>query len=147
MATERTDPYKNFRFRVEIQGIQVAAFSNATIPDETMDAIDYREGIDPYTRKLSGMPKVGTLSLKRGISSSMEMYEWFRLVSSLGAGVPGGRKNVSLIVVDEGGNDAARWDLAGVWPTKYQAGDLDAKGSDVLIETLELALETIKRSR
>ncbi|RKG72382.1 phage tail protein [Corallococcus exercitus] len=147
MATERTDPYKNFRFRIEIQGILVAAFSNATIPDESMDAVDYREGTDPYTRKLSGMPKVGTLTLKRGISSSQELYEWWRLVSALGAGAPGGRKNVSVIVVDDAGNDALRWDLANVWPTKYQAGDLDAKSSDVLIETMELALETIKRAR
>ncbi|RKH42421.1 phage tail protein [Corallococcus llansteffanensis] len=147
MATERTDPYKSFRFRVEIQGIQVAAFSNATIPEESMDAIDYREGTDPYTRRLSGMPKVGTLSLKRGLSSSLELYEWWLLVSELGAGAPGGRKNVSVVVVDDAGNDGARWDMAGVWPTKYQSGDLDAKGGDVLIESLELALETIKRAR
>jgi phage tail-like protein len=144
---DRVDPYKNFRFRVEIQGIQVAAFANATIPDESMDAIDYREGTDPYTRKLSGLPKVGTLSLKRGISGSLDLYNWWRTGSQLGAGGPGVRKNVSIILLDDAGNDAARWDVFNAWLTKYEAGDLDAKGSDVLIESLDLALETVKRSQ
>ncbi|MBX5483938.1 MAG: phage tail protein [Myxococcaceae bacterium] len=147
MATTRTDPFKNFRFRIEIQGIQVAAFANATLPDESIEAIDYREGTDPFTRKLSGQSKVGTLSLKRGISQSMDLYDWFKQVSQVGAGSPGGRKNVSVILVDDSGADAARWDISGAFPTKYQPGDLDAKGNDVLIETVELAVETIKRSQ
>jgi phage tail-like protein len=144
---DRVDPYKNFRFRVEIQGIQVAAFSNATIPSETMDAIDYREGTDPYVRKLSGLPKVGTVTLKRGISSTLDLYEWWRTGSQLGAGGPGVRKNVSLVLMDDAGNDAARWDIFNAWLTKYEPGDLDAKGGDVLIESIEVALESVKRSQ
>ncbi len=52
----RTDPYRNFRFRVEIDGIQTASFSEATIPDTTTDTVDYREGTDlPHQKKLSGL--------------------------------------------------------------------------------------------
>ena len=51
---DRTDPYRNFRFRVELDGIQSAAFSEATIPDSTTDPVDYREGTDPtHQKKLS----------------------------------------------------------------------------------------------
>ncbi|WP_437901135.1 phage tail protein [Sorangium sp. So ce124] len=144
---ERTDPYRNYRFRVEIASIQVAAFASATIPDESSDQIEYREGTDPFTRKLSGYPKVGSLTLKRGITTSMELYEWWQIIRQTGTGVPNARRNISIILVDDAGNDAARWDLVGAWPSKYQAGDLDGKGNDVLIETFEVAVETIKRTQ
>ena len=48
-------PYRNFKYRVEIDGIQVAGFSEATIPETSTNPIEYREGIDPaWPRKLSG---------------------------------------------------------------------------------------------
>ena len=98
-------------------------------------------------RKLSGASKVGSITLKRGVTSSMDLYDWWRTISQLGSSVPGARKNISIILLDDGGNDAARWDLFGAWPSKYEAGELDAKGNDVTIETLEVAVETIKRAR
>ena len=39
-------PYKNFRFKVEIEGTQVASFSEVTGFDATFDVIEYREGDD-----------------------------------------------------------------------------------------------------
>lgn len=67
MAAERNDPYRNFRFKVEIDGISIASFAEAKIPDSTTDSVDYREGLDsPYSRKLSGLTKYGSLTLTRG---------------------------------------------------------------------------------
>ena len=40
----RQDPYRNFRFRIEIDGVQAAAFSEVTIAATTTDVIEYREG-------------------------------------------------------------------------------------------------------
>ena len=41
---ERKDPFKNFRFLVEIDGITQAGFREVTIPDTAQDPIEYREG-------------------------------------------------------------------------------------------------------
>lgn len=67
MATgKRLDPYRNYRFRIVIDGIQTAAFADATIPDTSTEAVDYREGIDaPHARKLSGLTKFGNITLKK----------------------------------------------------------------------------------
>lgn len=43
MATQLTDPFHGFRFRVEIAGIQIASFSEASAPDISVDTVDYRE--------------------------------------------------------------------------------------------------------
>jgi phage tail-like protein len=141
---KRTDPYRNFRFRVEIDGIQTAAFAEATIPDSTTDPVEYREGTDATTpRKLSAMTKYGNISLKKGLTDSLELYEWKKKVEQKGAS--GARKNISLILVDEEGNDKARWDVVEAWPTKYDASDFNAKGNEVVIETLDVVHEGVTR--
>ncbi len=67
----RKDPLRNFRFRVEIDGIAVAGFSEAIIGPTTTEAIDYREGTDPpHVRKLSGLTKFGNIRLSRGIADA-----------------------------------------------------------------------------
>src|SRR5689334_15811236 len=111
MATgQRNDPYRNFRFRVVIDGIQTAAFAEATIPDTSTEAVDYREGTDtPHARKLSGLTKFGNITLKRGLTDSMELYNWRKAVEDKGA--LKNRKSLSLILVDEEGKDKAQWDI------------------------------------
>lgn len=140
----RTDPYRGYRFRVEIDGIQTAGFSEATIPDSTTDPVEYREGTDaPHQRKLSGLTKFGNISLKKGLTDSMELYNWHKQVTQTGASKA--RKNISLILIDEEGNDKARWDVVEAWPTKYSPSGFSAKGNEVIIETLEIVHEGVAR--
>jgi phage tail-like protein len=142
MAT-RNDPIRNFRFRVEIDGIQQAGFSEVTGFDATVDPIDYREGTDPtHVRKLTGLTKFGNVTLKWGVTDSTALYDWHRQIVN-GDIV---RKNVAIIVVDEAGNDKARWNVVEAWPSKYDPADLNAKGNDVALELLELAHEGVERT-
>ncbi len=140
------NPFKNFRFRVEIDNITSAAFSEATIADSTTDAIEYREGNDPlHVRKLSGLTKYGNITLKRGVTDSMELYNWKRAIEESGAEGSGARRSVSITIVDDEGNDKARWEITNAWPTKYDPSDMNAKGNEVVIEVLELVHEGIRR--
>lgn len=145
MATgTRIDPYRGFRFRVEIDGIQTASFSEATIPDSTTDVVEYREGSDETTmRKIPGLTKYGNLTLKKGLTDSMELYEWRKKVVQLGA--TKARKNISIILVDEEGKDKARWDISDAWPIKYAPSALSAKGNEIMIEQVEIVNEGILR--
>jgi len=147
MATgARTDPYRNFRFKVEIDGIQTASFAEATIPDTTTDSVDYREGTDlPFQKKLSGLTKFGNITLKKGLTDSLDLYQWRKTVEDTGA--IKARKNISLVLIDEEGNDKARWDIVEAWPTKYSPSGFSAKANEVVIETLEIVHEGIKRTK
>ncbi len=147
MATgDRNDPYRNFRFRVEIEGIQIASFAEATIPDTTTDPVEYREGTDlPHQRKLSGLNKYGNITLKKGLTDSMDLHDWKKTVEDSGA--IKARKSISLILIDEEGNDKSRWDIVSAWPTKYSPSGFNAKSNEVVIETLEIVHEGIKRTK
>lgn len=145
-TASRSDPYRNFRFKVEIDGIKTASFAEATISDTTTDPVDYREGTDlPYQRKLSGLTKYGNITLKKGLTDSMELYSWRKQVE--GGGAIKARKSISIVLIDEEGNDKSRWDIIEAWPTKYSSSGFDAKGNAVVIESLELVHEGIKRTK
>lgn len=138
----RKDPLRNFRFRVEIDGIQQAGFSEATGFDITVEPIDYREGTDAtHVRKLTGLTKYGNVTLKWGVTDSKELHDWHRQI------VDGTiqRKNIAIVVVDETGQDKARWEIVEAWPSKYDPTDLNAKGNDVSIELLEICNEGVTR--
>ena len=140
----RKDPLRNFRFRVEIDGIAVAGFSEAIIGPTTTEAIDYREGTDPpHVRKLSGLTKFGNIKLGRGVADSLDLYNWYKQI--IAGQLAANRRQVVIVIADETGADHARFVVSMAWPIKYEPSALNATGNDVMIETLELANEGIER--
>jgi phage tail-like protein len=140
----RADPFRNFKFRVEIDGIAEAAFSEVAIGETSTEAIDYREGTEPnHVRKLPGMTKYGNITLKRGVTDSQVIYQWHKDIVDGKIGEK--RKSITIVVIDEAGKDKARFVVSECWPTKYDPSDLNGKGNEVLIELLELVNEGIER--
>jgi|ERR1043166_339515 phage tail-like protein len=143
----RIDPLRNFRYRLEIDNITQAGFSEVMIAETTIDAVDYREGTDPpHVRKLSGLTKYGAITLKWGLTtggSALDLFKWHQEVSA--GQIKERRKKVVIVVQDEAGVDSARFVISDAWPTKYDPSDLNAKGNEVLIELMELANEGIER--
>ena len=143
----RIDPLRNFRYRLEIDNITQAGFSEVMIAETTIDAVDYREGTDPaHVRKLSGLTKYGNITLKWGLTTGGNALDLFKWHAEISAGqIKEKRKKVTIVVQDEAGGDAARFVISDAWPVKYDPSDLNAKGNEVLIELLELANEGIER--
>ena len=140
----RDDPFRNFKFRVEIDGIAEAAFSEVAIGETSTEAIDYREGTEPnHVRKLPGMTKYGNITLKRGVTDSQVIYQWHKDIVDGKIGER--RKSITIVVIDEAGKDKARFVVSECWPTKYDPSDLNGKGNEVFIELLELVNEGIER--
>jgi phage tail-like protein len=138
-----TDPFGNYNFLVEIDGITRAAFQEASGFDSTIDIIEHREGGENTTvRKLPGMTKYSNISLKWGITDDRELYDWHRQI------VQGDmvRKNGSIVLLNRKGEEVARWNFVRAWPSKWDGPDLNAEGTDVAIEMLELAHEGIERA-
>lgn len=143
----RIDPLRNFRFRLEIDGITQAGFSEVMIAETTIDVVDYRLGTDPpHVSKLSGLTKYGNITLKWGVTiggTSLDLFKWHSDVSA--GQIMAKRKKVVIVVQDVDGTDAARFVITEAWPVKYDPSDLNAKGNEVFIELLELANEGIER--
>lgn len=140
----RNDPLRNMRFAVEFDGVRQAGFSDVAIGETTTDAVDYREGGDPmHVRKLPGLTKFGNITLKKGVTDSMDLFNWHKQI--LAGQIGSNRKQVTIVVIDEAGKDKARFVVSEAWPLKYDPSDLNAKGNEVFIEVLELVNEGIER--
>lgn len=139
----RIDPYKNFRFLVEIDGIIQAGFSECSGFGSTVEVIEYRDGGDPATvRKLPGKASYGDIVLKWGVTTNRELYDWH--LTALNGQAE--RKNGSVILQDDTGQERVRWNFFNAWATKYDAPDLTAKGNDVAIDAMTLACERLERA-
>jgi len=142
MPSVRQDPYPDFNFSVEIDGVTVAGFSEADLPEGRIEAIAYREGRDKTSaaRLLPGRVEYGPLVLRHGFAGDATLFQWWQAVAQGTLD----RRNVSVILLDEQRQEVARWNLRRAWPAKWAAPSLNALGNDVAIETLELVHEGIE---
>ena len=144
MATgQRVDPYKNFKFLVEIDGIVQAGFSDCSGFGSNVEVVEYREGGDNSTvRKLPGKISFPDIELKWGLTDSRELYDWHR------AAVNGQiqRKNGSIIVLDDVGAEKVRWNFVNAWPSKWTGPSFNATAKEVAIESLEIAHEGLAKA-
>ncbi|MFZ2498193.1 phage tail protein [Methanosarcina sp.] len=140
---QNVDPYRNFHFLVELDGIIQAGFSEASGFGSNIEVIEYREGGDTISvRKLPGKVSYTDITLKWGITDSSELYDWHR------AAVNGQiqRKNGSIILLDDLGAEKVRWNFFNAWPSKWDGPDFNAKGNDVAIDALIVSCERVERA-
>jgi phage tail-like protein len=142
----RQDPLRNMRYRLEIDGIDQAGFAEVAIGDLSNEPIEYREGDELTTvRKLNGLTKYANITLKWGITDSMDLANWHQLVVDDATPLDDARRNVVIRIQNEAGDDKAAFEVTRAWPCKYDPTDLNGKGNEVAIDTLELCNEGIKR--
>jgi phage tail-like protein len=142
MAGARRDPFKNYSFRVEIDGIQSSAFKSVSGLAAEAEVIEFRQGSDPIgsTRKLPGRVRYPNVTLKRGLTTSHDLWDWWQTV------VDGSlqRRNVLITLLDDQGNEVLRWALFEAWIAKFEAPEFDASKNEVAIESIELAHERLE---
>ncbi len=144
MADTIEYPRANFRFKVSIEGVEVAGFSEVSSFDASIEPIEYREG-DMETEtslKVAGLRKYGNITMKKGVIKNQALYDW------LAAGLTGAvtRKTVTISLLDEAQAEVATWQIINAWPTKYTMSDFNATSNEIAIESLELAHEGMIRT-
>lgn len=131
----RNDPYPSFRFRVEIEGIIVASFSEVSGLQIEIETESYREGgVNNFVHTFPKGIKYQPLVLKKGIIDSSDLWNWYKDVRT---GIIT-RKGVTVFLMDSSGNDKRHWKFEGAYPIKWTGPDLKANSSTIAIESIEL---------
>lgn len=140
MATDqRIDPFRAHNFRIEIDDLEAGSFSECSGLSSEGEPVEYREGTDyaRSPRKLVGLRSYSNITLKRGYTTSVELWTWYRNIVN---GVPD-RRNGSVILMDEQRNDVMRWNFENAWINKIEGPSLNGSGNEVAIETIEIVHE------
>ncbi len=139
---KRNDPYGQFNFLVEIDGIVVAGFSEVSGLTTDTNIIEYREGSEKVgtVRKLPGLMKYNNIVLKRGWTADAKLWGWRKKV------IDGKTQRLTgtITLLDEARHPALRWNFTAGWPSKWEGPALNAKTSEVAIEMLEIAHEGLE---
>lgn len=137
MATgDRTDPYVDFRFRVELEGLIVGGFSEVGGLEVEIETEPYEEGgTNGYAHKLPTRVNHSNVSLERGITDSEELWDWMHA----GMQGPPDRKTGQIIVMDSMGAPVRGWEFVDGYPVRWEGPELSADGGMVAIERLEIA--------
>jgi hypothetical protein len=82
--------------------------------------IPEESGEDPsghdVVQKVPGRLKWGDITLKRGITADMKLWEWRQQV--IDGKLKDARSNCSIIMMDRNYEDLAHWDFVNAWPSK-----------------------------
>jgi phage tail-like protein len=146
---DRTTPYGAFNFLVNLNGPigedqPLGGFSDVSGLGTEITIAEYRNGNERpnHVRKVPGIHKVSDVTLKRGIVSSRDLWEWISQTRNEGVA---GKRTVVITLHDEAGNPVQKWTLGNVVPMKYTGPTLAAKGGgDVAMEELVLSSESLE---
>lgn len=139
----RVDPYTNFNFTVQIDGLTVGRFSECSGYGSNIELITHNEGGVMDEKKLPGLNRYGNIVLRRGMDEERRLSDWHR--DALRGDVK--RYSGSIIVQDRAGRPQAQFDFLEAWPVRMTGPALNAQGSEVAVEEVELAVEHLERVR
>jgi len=142
MTSPRVDPYANFNFLVEIDGIAKAGFQEVSGLGAETEIIEYREGGDQIgaVRKIPGLNRYSNIVLKRGFTQDKSLWNWYKTV--LDGAIQ--RASGSIILLDSGRNPVLRWKFREGWPCKWEGPCLNGQTNEIAIETLVIAHEGLE---
>lgn len=138
----RTDPFRGFRFLIEIEGITSGGFQRVKGLQREIKHESYREGgVNEYEHKLFSQVSYPAVTLERGLARD-DLWQW-AFAASEGRIQ---RKNVWIRLQNEAGEKAWAWQLDWALPVKWSCSDLDANASQIVMESLELAHHGLRKA-
>jgi phage tail-like protein len=145
-APSREDPLLGFNFGIDVGGAVKGYFTEVGGLGSENEIVEQKvineKGVE-VVLKIPGRLKWGDVTLKRGITSNMDLWEWRKQVED--GQVAGARKNGSIIMYDRELKEAARWNFVNAWPSKISGPTPKADSNEIGIEELTIVHEFIER--
>ena len=129
----RSDPYRNFKFQVLIDGQPVAGLKKVSALIKKTEVVEWRTGGDPtHTRKIPGKTIYEPITLEQGLTHDPVFENWANLVNNLDGdpamSLVNYRKDIIINVMNLQGTVAISYIVRRAWVSEYQAlPDLDAE--------------------
>jgi phage tail-like protein len=145
MSLNPGDSLPATKFSIQIDGIQVAWFSQISGLSKSVDVIKHVQNNPQGTAKISmlaGITQGGQVTLTRGSDMNSDFKAW--LEDGVSGNMAVARKNISVIYMDTMSNPIKRFNLTNAWCCEHKYGDLEAGSSSPLNETVTITYEDIK---
>jgi phage tail-like protein len=125
------------RFTMEIDGVAIGGVHTIEGLEHEHEVVEYHDGDEGTTRFRPGRTKQGRCKIVRDFSATKEFFNWRKTVTDGKVE----RKSVSIILLNDAGEEAMRYNLHECWPIKYHGPALNARNSSHATEAIEIAFE------
>ena len=146
MATN--DPLVTSWFGIEFSGQVQGAFRECTGLGSENEVVEYKASDEKggfVIQKVPGRLKWNNVTLKRGITTDMKLWDWRGLVEE--GKIDQARTNGTVTMFNQEGKPIAKWNFLRAWPSKLTGPSANATNNEVGIEELEITHEGYKRSQ
>ncbi len=134
------DPFGNFLFKVEVEGIPEGPVLEISGFSMESEVLKYRPSAESRTRKSAGRTSYSNIIMRRAFTGELSWWQWRDgLVDGSMA-----RKNGSIIILNQRLEEVMRWNFFEAWPVAYRLSPLNTDRSDNLTEEIEIAVEWIE---
>jgi phage tail-like protein len=135
MIPSRNDPYQGFRFKVEIDSLIVAGFSEVSGFQAETQVEEFREGgNNQYVNRLPKETKYQNLILKRGLTDNDTLTNWYNDV--INGKIE--RKMVHIFLIDIAGKASWYFIFKNAYPVKWSGSEFKADSNSIVVEAVEL---------
>jgi phage tail-like protein len=144
---DREDPLVAFKFGLEIEGKLSGLFTNVTgIGSETeviTQKVQNSETGEDMIQQIPGRLTWTPITLKRGVTSSMDIWEWRQMVVE--GKIDDARTNCSITAYNQANEEIARWNLENAWPSKVIGPEMDSGSTTYMMEEVTIVHESVIR--
>ncbi len=141
-----SDPLVAFNFALELQGTVTGYFTECGGIGSENEVVEHKVVNDKgqeIVQKIPGRLKWQDVTLKRGITDNMQIWDWRSLVEK--GDMSGARKTCSIIMFDRNYKEIARWNFENAWPSKVTGPNVKADSNEFGIEEITLVHEGMWR--
>jgi phage tail-like protein len=143
LPPQMEDPLGSYVYLLEVGGKSFGHFTTCSgigsITEIAKQKVVNKQG-QQVIKKVPGSPRWLDITLKRGLSPNMSVWQWRQQVVT--GDINATRKNFSIVLLNQKGGQVARWNFSNGWPSKVEA--LNSREMPP-IETLVITHEGMKR--
>jgi len=146
--TDRKDPLVGFHYAIEVQGVITGYFTECSGIGSEHEVIEHKIVDDTgheRIQKIPGRLKWDNITLKRGITDAMDIWDWRDQVVQ--GDVEGARRNGSIVMFDQSLQERARWNFENAWPVKVSGPTVKSDSNEFGVEELVITHEGLYRER
>lgn len=139
-----TRPNSAFRFAVEVEGLTQAVFNECSGLSGQTEVYEFKEGgLNGYSHKLPGRTTFSNITLKRGMTDSTDLWNWYQDVISK-RDKSATLKDISIIQYRDDFTEVYRWNLTAAFPVRWTGPSFQAGSSAEAVESFELAFGDVQ---
>jgi phage tail-like protein len=142
------NPLVSFHYAIDIQGVIKGYFTECSGIGSEHEVIEHKivnESGRELVQKIPGRLKWENITLKRGITASMDIWKWRDQVVQ--GKVADARKNGTITMFDQELRPVAAWDFANAWPVKVSGPTVKSDSNEFGVEELVITHEGLTRTQ